>query len=219
MEFMDCARASSRLIFNLPLTVPPDIWLMPQDCLHMTVLEIAHSLTPEALAALVDKIKPHMSEIASFLTEYPTRLLKPMLSFDDTAVALSYVPAAGEISDGKGTDDQYTYLHLRRDLINLCRECRLEVNARYASPSCHLTIARFVTKETQSSGVTSKCSAIKSWVSVIEELNEMLARDYWPQGAESDAGTWIVGAQRGLDIREGTLWYGGGTSLHVGSGS
>ena len=186
----------------------------------MTVLELAHSLTPEALATLVSKTKPFMMEIASFFAKTRTRLVKPMLSFDDTAVALSYVPAAGEVSNGhQPVIDDYTYLHLRRDLTDLCVKRGLKVNARYASPSCHLTIARFVTRGNQSSNVESGCPTMASWVGAIESLNGMLAEDYWPHhGVTPQTGIWNVGAERGLDIREGTLWYGGGTSLHVGPG-
>lgn len=39
-------------------TVAPNLWLMPQDCLHMTALEITHSRTEAEIQALVGHILP-----------------------------------------------------------------------------------------------------------------------------------------------------------------
>ena len=185
----------------------------------MTVLEISHSLTPCSLAALVAELKPSVPKFERFYQERPARLVKPRLSFDDTAIALTYLPAASESSVGEAVDDSYTYLHLRRDLLNFCQDQNVEVNARYASASCHLTIARFTTDKDHCSTGKPDRAAMISWVSAIEQLNELLAEEYWPcEGILPEAGTWIVGAQRDLEIRKGTLWYGGGQSLDVGSG-
>ena len=192
---------------------------MPLDCLHMTVLEISHSLTPCSLAALVAELEPSVPKFERFFQNHLARLVKPKLSFDDTAVALTYVPAAGESSDGQTIDDSYTYLHLRRDLLNLCQDQNVEVNARYASASCHLTIARFMTDKDHCSTGKPDRAAMSSWVSAIQQMNELLAEKYWPrEGISPEAGTWIVGAQKDLEIRKGTLWYGGGQSLNAGPG-
>lgn len=189
---------------------------MPPDCLHMTVLEVAHSLTPQALAALVCRTKPFAQKLTRFPLDRPTRLVKPMLSFDNAAVALSYVPAAGEISDGRLSHNNYTYLHLRRDLFNICREHGVDVAARYATASCHLTIARFITDRDHCSGGKPDRATMASWVNTIEEMNQFLVEEYWPhEGAVKQAGDWVIGGERGFDIREGTLWYGGGRSLAI----
>jgi hypothetical protein len=112
-----------------------------------------------------------------------------------------------------------TYLHLRRDLVNFCQELNIEVNARYATTSCHLTVARLITAEDHCSGGNPDPAAMATWVSAIEEMNELLVKEHWPrEGIAPEAGNWIVGQQRGLDIREGTLWYGGGQSVEVGPG-
>ncbi|EAW25191.1 uncharacterized protein NFIA_106800 [Aspergillus fischeri NRRL 181] len=197
----------------------PNIWLTPQDCLHMTVLVVAYYLTPGELAATVPRLMPSLRKVAGFHEAHRARLVKPRLSFSDSGVALSYVPAAGEITDDRAMDESYTYLHLRRDIFNLCRGQVLDVNAQHPPTSCHITVARFVTTEDHSSGSKPDHTAIAAWVSAIEKINEMIAMEYWPRGGTApEAGNWIIGEDRGLDIREGTTWYGGGRSLEFPPG-
>ena len=55
------------------LIVILDIWLMPPSCLHMTTLEITHSLTQPEIEALVDSLKPSIptvSMLVAFLLLY-----------------------------------------------------------------------------------------------------------------------------------------------------
>ncbi|RYP81863.1 hypothetical protein DL770_005771 [Monosporascus sp. CRB-9-2] len=194
----------------------PNIWLTPQDCLHVTLLVIAESLTPEALAALVRTL-PSLHGVTQFPLDHRARLVKPRLAFDNAGVALLYVPAAGEIKDGRGTDEGYTYPHLQRDIIKLFREEGVEVNARHPPTSCHITLARFITNEDHCSDGKPDHNAMASWVLGIEEINEMLIKEYWPhEGTAPEAGNWVIGEGRDLDVREGTVWYGGGQSLAVG---
>ena len=55
-----------------------DIWLMPIDCLHMTTLEITHSLTELEIETLVENLKPSIpvvSKLVKSLLLYPQRYL------------------------------------------------------------------------------------------------------------------------------------------------
>ena len=88
-----------------------------------------------------------------------------MLSYDSSAIALSFLPAAGEASSSPSSlgeraeatedledaeivrDDAFTYHHLRRSIYDLCTKAGVEVASRYTVPSAHLTIARFVTQD------------------------------------------------------------------------
>ena len=71
-------------------------------------------------------------------------------------------------------------------------------------------------------------------VAKIESLNKWLESKLWPLESESDSksradqtilesvrhegGEWIVGEERGLDFRRGTLWYGDGDTICLGKG-
>ena len=180
-----------------------DIWLMPPSNLHMTCLEISHSLTPDAISSLVDTLRPKCQEIADYTYSHRARLIKPMLSYDSAAIALSFVPAAAEVQD---TDDEFTYHHLRRDVYNLCKSTGVEIASRYTVPSAHLTIARFVTQKdiiaspsSSSSDMRDNTASDKSFdeldpsyhpsidtekvhrlVAKIESLNTWLESNLWP---------------------------------------
>lgn len=132
-----------------------------------------------------------------------------MLSYDGAAVALSFLPAAGENLPGgeegrSKEDDSFTYHHLRRDLFNIAKETGVSIDSRYVVPSSHITIARFLTQSDHDSP-----EKMRGFVEKIEGLNK---------GLEGEEVQWIVGSEKGLDCREGTLWYGGGETVRIGRG-
>ena len=190
---------------------------MPLDCLHMTVLEMAHSRTEAEIAAMVDKMEGKIQEIVDYNYDHRARLVEPMLSYDAAAIALSFLPAAGEgLSGNEASKDAYTYHHLRRDISALCKSTGVEVASRYVVPSSHLTIARFVTQKDfakeESEGLSSK--KVARLVEKLDEVNTNLKLQYWLK----EAGTWTVGEEKGLVCRRGTVWYGGGETQHSGRG-
>ncbi|KAF2495115.1 AAA-domain-containing protein [Lophium mytilinum] len=203
------------------LSVAPNLWLMPQDCLHMTALEMTHSRTNEEIEKLVQAMRPSLQSITDYTFDHRARLVKPMIGFDASALALSFVPAAGEGSvDSQSADrDEYTYHHLRRDLFKLCSATGVPVDSRYVVPSSHLTIGRFINiSDTSDDEGNPDPSKMKTLVEKIEEINQWLEGEYWPEsvGAEiKDGGEWTVGEEKGLNCRMGTLWYGGGESTSV----
>lgn len=193
---------------------------MPSPNLHMTALEITHSLTAPEIDALVEKMLPSVPAITDFTKDHRARLIKPMLSYDAQALALSFVPAVGE-SGRTNKEDAYTYHHLRRDLYSEAESAGVKVASRYVIPSAHLTIARFITKrdfETIDGKVDHK--KVKKFIEVIEEINAWLESEYWPTSSDIKAGgEWIVGQEKGLEYRKGALWYGsGGDTVHLGQG-
>lgn len=255
----------------------PDIWLMPIDNLHMTALEIAHSLTPPQIEALAAKLLPASQMIADYPSNprHSARLIKPSLSFDAAALALSFVPAAGEAlpspnlpsaASRKAQDDDYTYHHLRRDVYSLVTKAGIEVGSRYVVPSAHLTIARFNTPNPfdpenplDAAAGRDEMKRMKL-LKEMETINSWLEQEFWPRparprrsvtqilgdghtdvngedrmrgespGEAEDAettmmeaikpgGEWIVGEEKGLDFRKGTLWYGGGETIYLGKGT
>ncbi|KAL8912882.1 MAG: hypothetical protein Q9171_002176 [Xanthocarpia ochracea] len=207
------------------ITITPRLWLMPVEHLHMTAMEIVFSRT----AAEVDEIVATMSAKISEITDHPfthrARLIKPMLSFDTAAIALSFVPAADEsLPDGRQpSEDAYTYHHLRRDLYDLSKSTGAKVASRYMVPSAHLTIARFVTQADISlseDDETPDPLKVQKLLDLIGMINANLRHHHWPKDDQpiEVGGEWIVGQERGLDCRKGTLWYGGGQTVRLGKG-
>lgn|SRR5688572_20095910 len=168
---------------------------MPTHRMHMTALEVAHSKTPEEIASLVDSIRPALPEITSYLYSHRSRLVKPMISYDLSAFALSFEPVA---------DDAYTYHHVRRDVFDRVKGAGVEVGSRYQVPSAHITLGRYLGE--QDHNTTEKR---EQWVKTIDEINAWL---------EKETIEWAVGEERGLDARAGQLWYGGGRTILLGEG-
>jgi vesicle-fusing ATPase len=165
----------------------------------MTVIELVHSKSPAELRINAEKAKPHAAKFTAFATGHPASLDRPMLSLDDTAVALTFLPVE---------DSPYTYLHLRRDLANLCAENDIEVASKYYNTSSHITFARFANK----SDLQSK-ESLEAWIQKIDSINQWLKDEYWhkeEQGELTPGLRWTVGAERGIEIRKGRLWYGDG---------
>ena len=85
-------------------------------------MEITHSLTAPEIDALVDQMMPHVPEITEYTLTHRARLVKPMISFDAQALALSFLPAAGEAGRSL-EEDKYSYHQLRRDLYAKAEKC------------------------------------------------------------------------------------------------
>jgi hypothetical protein len=195
---------------------------MPLSKLHLTALEITHSLTPPQIKSILSNLGPTTIEkMTDYTFSHRARLIKPMLSYDGAAVALSFLPAAGENLPNEGgegvrskEDDKYTYHHLRRDLFNIAKETGVSIDSRYVVPSSHTTIARFLIQEDHNNS-----EKMRMFVEKIEEINGWLQDEYWEGGkGKEKEGEWIVGSEKGLDCREGALWYGGGVTVRIGKG-
>ncbi|KAF9696826.1 hypothetical protein EKO04_005578 [Ascochyta lentis] len=206
------------------LTVAPNLWLMPRDCQHITALEITHSKTAEEIQKLVDQMRDKVPAITDYTSRHRVRLIKPTIGYDASALALSFVPAASEgLHSGRTSkDDQFTYHHLRRDLYDLCKDTGVVVDSRYVVPSSHLTIGRFIsTKDLADETGSPDPEKMVRFIKKIEEINGWLETEFWPEhndGKIPDGGEFNLGEETGLDYRMGTLWYGGGESVHRGKG-
>jgi hypothetical protein len=213
--------------------MPIALWLMPSGNLHATVLEVAHSLPEAQIEGLVETLQSSKdistSQIADYSFTHRARLVKPMVSFDSAAMALSFVPAAGERSGSQQTldDDTYSYHHLRRDVFDMVRKAGIPVASRYSVPSAHLTIARFITQdgflkeERDAEGQRQiDHSQVKLLIDKIGDINKQLQSEYWPRenGTIRDGGEWLVGQEKGLVIQKGRLWYGDGENVLRGKG-
>ena len=194
---------------------------MPEDNLHMTAMEITHSLTVPDIEHIVERIRPHIADITDYTFDHRTRIIKPMLSYDSAALALSFVPASGEsLRDKRGPGhDEYTYHDLRRDLFRLCQNAGVAVASRYVVPSAHLTIARFNSQDVfGDEKMTHSVEMRQQWLEHIQAINDWLRDEYWPVagGGIRPGGEWVVGEEKGLDCCKGTLWYGNGIRVRLG---
>lgn len=199
---------------------------MPPDNLHMTTLEIMHSKTAPEVEELISRLGEGVTKIVNYTNSHRTRLYKPLISFDTAGLALSFLPVVGA-SGGNETHQEYTYHHLRRDVFDIARGLGASMESRYTVPSAHLTIARFITQDgfltdsTREDG-DSKLDhqQVKNFIDKVEKINGWLEANYWPRvdGSFEAGGDWIVGEEKGLEYRKGTLWYGGGERVMLGKG-
>ncbi|OHE91979.1 hypothetical protein CORC01_12715 [Colletotrichum orchidophilum] len=202
----------------------PSIWLMPQHRMHLTTLEVTHSKTPEEIIALTDNMRSAIPYITDYTYSHRSRLVRPMISYDLSAFAVSFLPASGEpplspppaptaqqqpIVQGDG----YTYHHLRRDIFTLAQSTGVQIESRYQVPSAHITLGRYLTEKDHDTP-----EARKRWVEAIDEINAWLEKEVWDRRDADWIGEWLVGQERGLDARNGQLWYGGGRTIKLGEG-
>lgn len=197
---------------------------MPRDSQHITALEVTHSKTTEIIKKLVDQMRANVPAITGYTSKHRVRLIKPTIGYDASALALSFVPAAGEgLQSGRTLeDDKFTYHHLRRDLFDLAQDTGVTVDSRYVVPSSHLTIGRFISTTDLAGDQGAPDSAkMATFIEKVEEINGWLEKEFWPEhndGKIPDGGEFNLGEETGLDFRMGTLWYGGGESVHRGGG-
>lgn len=206
------------------LAVAPNLWLMPRDCLHITALEVTHSKKAAEIQQLVDQMRAKVPAIADYTSQHRVRLIRPTIGYDASALALSFVPAAGEgLHSGRTLeDDKFTYHHLRRDLYGLCEDTGVKVDSRYVVPSSHLTIGRFIkASDFADEKGSPDPKKMEMFIEKIEEINNRLEKEFWPEHNDGEipvGGEFNLGQETGLDYRMGTLWYGGGESVHRGKG-
>lgn len=201
---------------------------MPLHRMHLTVLEVAHSKTPDEISEFVGLLRPHVQALADYTLTHRPRLVKPTVSYDATGVALSFLPAAGEallspvpspagaregVAEEVVDGDAYTYHHLRGDVEGILRKSAVRVESRYQVPSAHITLGRYLGTEDHD---TQEQRA--RWARAVEEINTWLENEVWDVRGGDFIGEWIVGQERGLDLRCGMVWYGGGRSIMVGEG-
>ncbi|KAL4725402.1 hypothetical protein ACLX1H_007549 [Fusarium chlamydosporum] len=202
----------------------PSVWLMPSHRMHLTALEVAFSKTPQEIAAYVSTLRPSIPDIVNYPYSHRSRLVKPMVSYDLSAFALSFLPASGEPllsppltepveTEGITQGDNYTYHHLRRDVYDKVQEGGVVVGSRYQVPSAHITLGRYLNHDDHD---TPEKRA--NWVKAIDEINAWLEKEVWDNPDSEYNGEWLVGHERGLDARNGTLWYGGGKTIMLGEG-
>lgn len=194
---------------------------MPPENLHMTTLEMMSARTAPEVDEVVTFLQEEapLQELVNYTLTHRAPLGHPIVSYDASALALSFVPIASraEVEEGDGN---YSYHHLRSDLYDLVTRSGCQIRARYTVPSAHLTIARFVmpvgSTEVEELEVTYEM-AVKL-VEKIEDINQELRSDHWKKFGSPSRGEWTVGQERGLELNKGVAWYGTGDAVLIGEG-
>lgn len=196
----------------------------------MTTLEITNSQTSSEINTLVSCLEKSgvVPEIINRSLIHHTRLIRPMVNYDTTALALSFIPGptASDSQTHTAADGAYTYHHLRRDVCEQVMSTGIKMNTRYTAPSAHITIARFITQEGFQLEEPNPDKAqidkdrVRMLIETIEVINHKLQHEYWSKEnrAIDSKGEWCVGQEKGLEIHGGRSWYGGGEAFHVGQG-
>ena len=165
-----------------------DLYPMPREDLHLSVIELSHRHTVSQLRNVSDQIgSSRIQEILDKVSTLSTKpgLISPTVSFDRMGIALNYLP-----SDA----DPYTYHHLRSDMHAMALESGVKIDMCYTAPSAHITIGRFIDNR-----FFETAEARAKFVESVKELNEVLVRN-------QDG--WVVGQDQGLEVQLGYLKFG-----------
>ncbi|KAF3392805.1 60S ribosomal protein L44 [Penicillium rolfsii] len=192
----------------------PCLWLTPSDFLHMTTLEMLPARTLAEVNEFEKFLKENapLQDIVNYTLTHRARLVRPIVSYDASALALSFVPAVEDRDheiDGE-SNCSYSYQHLRSDLYDIVTGAGCQLEARYTVPSAHVTIARFV----RPVGWTENEVKVSSFfhkkaqelVAAIEDINQELKSDNWKRFGNPSRGEWVVGQERGLELMKGRSW-------------
>ncbi len=197
---------------------------MPPWRMHLTTLEAAHSKTAEEIRDILSTVRPVLADTLSQTHNHRSRLVKPMISYDLSAFALSFLPAAGEpalspapmqpdTAENVVEGDELTYHHVRRAVFDKVQGSGLLVGSRYQVPSAHITLGRYLSQEDHDTPEKRQ-----AWVQAIDEINEWLEKEVWDKADGEFLGEWMVGQEKGLEARCGTVWYGEGRQVMQGEG-
>lgn len=192
----------------------------------MTTLEIRSALTGPEIDEIAASLQMSglVAELANYTLTHRARLVKPIISYDTSAIALSFVPAAGEEDRNvySGKDDQFTYHHLRSDLYNIVTQSGCPIAARYTVPSAHITIARFIAPSDPKKGESDSPKEFEKEASrlidKIDDLNHELRSNVWKRLGDPCQGQRVIGHEKGLELMKGRTWYGVGDSIVLGEG-
>ena len=109
----------------------PDQYYYPPSDLHLTLVEICHSRSPEDASLIARAIGSEISRIAAMIS--PPRIDSPMLVFDAHATALNFLPA----------DD--VLQNTRQSIVEELVKLGISVESRHETKSAHVTLMRYIT--------------------------------------------------------------------------
>ena len=182
--------------------VGSDLHLIPEDHLHLSVIELSHRHPVPFLHSAVEQIGrqriQNMLDMVGSLPNKP-RLVCPQLSFDRMGLAINFLPSG---------EDQYTYHHLRSNMHTMALESGASIDMCYTAPSAHVTLGRFV-----GSGFFESQENSDRFLKAIAEINGSLVSNAGTIDLHEKASSplvWHVGAEISLELQLGYLKFGRG---------
>lgn len=181
-----------QFIENLQATIvssisdPDALFPIPESWLHLTALEICHTKPADEVEHMARSMTPALSK-ALEVADSKLTLYKPMVSFDQRAIALSFI--------SKPPTSQTVY---REALFNVVQDNTppdVSPSSRYSAPSAHVTIIRFIDNLDP--------AQVQSLISTIQSTNKDILDS--PIEWEFKPGT--------SQCHYGRTWYGKGTVI------
>ncbi len=166
------------------------MYAVPAEDLHLSVLELSHRHETAHLRGVYEHLTPELVRAMLALPlRGPPRLGRPMVFFDGAAAAVGFVPV--------GTQQAFTYHHLRAEMQRLALSSGLAIDTCYTAPSAHITVARFV-----GAAAIDGLAAAERFVAAIARVNRDLRALPWAETG------WPVGGHAGLECQMGYLKFG-----------
>ena len=179
---------------------PEDLWLAPEEVVHLSVLEVSHRHSMEHLRAVECEVSTsRLQEMLDYVSNLAPRqpaLECPQLNLDNMGIALNFLPVS---------DEEYTYHHLRRDLQARLLDTGISIDTCYTAPTAHVTIGRFI-----GDAFFREPGAMDKLLAKVAEINRLLRDEYWP-GADSPGShalVWRVGEDIPFELQLGYLKFG-----------
>ncbi|CAE7214403.1 hypothetical protein CFE70_009774 [Pyrenophora teres f. teres 0-1] len=187
-DMLDLIKSIQKKVLDL---VGADLYIMPFENLHLSVIELSHRHPVSHLRAVLEKIGidrvQRMLDAGGpcLISKDRPRLVFPQLNIDKMGIALSFVPCS---------DQDYTYHHLRADMHTQALASGVSVDMCYTAPSAHVTLGRFIGNE-----YFKKDKGRTDFLRVVEKINSDL------KGLQDE---WIVAEEEGLELQLGYLKFG-----------
>jgi hypothetical protein len=217
-------KLSSRMLIGI------DYFPIPVLHQHLTVLELSHRHSVPQLQATYDALTKEtaqaMTNIPSSLPKCQTiRLVKPFLSFDEKAVAVTFVPDASNASyatNGYASDeddkvhdsDHFTYQHLRSEMHKLAMKSGIKIDTCYTTATAHITLGRFigdsvfapssVNHDADGANDDDTQTRTRNFVKLVQEINKELESSLWGE----DGMKWVIAGDKGLECQFGYVKWG-----------
>ena len=109
----------------------PDQYYYPPADLHLTLVEICHSRTPEDVLRIAGIIGPEISRITA-MASLP-KVDSPMFVFDSHAVALNFLPTDNALQNA------------RQSILEGLANIGISIDSRHEAKSAHVTLMRYIT--------------------------------------------------------------------------